>query len=505
MFVVDRPAGLDRRPRRLGAAVASTVLVAGLITLIPGQQANAAAIDPLAYYQIVSRHSGKAVEIAGQSTADGAAVQQWARTGQTNQQFQFVDAGGGYYKLRARHSGSLVDISGASTADGANVVQWPDNGGTNQQFRVVDTDSGYVKLVNRNSGKALEVWDWSTADGGRISQYTDTGGANQQWQLVRTDAPVPTTYAGYLFSYMTGEGSANGEQIYFGLSQGNDPVRWRQLNGGQPVLTSNVGTRGARDPFIIRSPQGDRFYQIATDLRIYGGGNWDAAQRTGSKSIVVWESTDLVTWSAPRLVRVSPDTAGNTWAPEAYYDDSIGQYVVFWASKLYAATDPNHTGSSYNRMMYATTRDFRTFSPAQVWVDKGYSTIDSTLIKHNGTYYRYTKDERSSSQSACGKFILAERSTTVLNRNYSFVRECIGQGSLSQGEGPLVFKSNTENRWYLYIDEYGGRGYIPFSTTDLTTGQWSMVSGYTMPGRPRHGTVLPLTQAEYDGLARRWG
>ncbi|MGX7674111.1 RICIN domain-containing protein [Plantactinospora sp. DSM 117369] len=505
MFVVDRPAGLDRRPRRLGAALASTVLVAGLIALIPGQQASAAAIDPLAYYQLVSRHSGKAVEIAGQSTADGAAVQQWARTGLTNQQFQFVDAGGGYYKLRARHSGSLVDISGASTADGANVVQWPDNGGTNQQFRVVDTDSGYVKLVNRNSGKTLEVWDWSTADGGRISQYTDTGGANQQWQLVRTDAPVPTTYAGYLFSYMTGEGSANGEQIYFGLSQGNDPVRWRQLNGGQPVLTSNVGTRGARDPFIIRSPQGDRFYQIATDLRIYGGGNWDAAQRTGSKSIVVWESTDLVTWSAPRLVRVSPDTAGNTWAPEAYYDDSIGQYVVFWASKLYAATDPNHTGSSYNRMMYATTRDFRTFSPAQVWVDKGYSTIDSTLIKHNGTYYRYTKDERSSSQSACGKFILAERSTTVLNRNYSFVRECIGQGSLSQGEGPLVFKSNTENRWYLYIDEYGGRGYIPFTTTDLATGQWSMVSGYTMPGRPRHGTVLPLTQAEYDGLARRWG
>jgi len=315
----------------------------------------------------------------------------------------------------------------------------------------------------------------------------------------------PSTYVGYLFSYMTGEGSANGEQVYFGLSQGNDPVRWRQLNGGQPVLTSTVGTRGARDPFIVRSPQGDRFFQIATDLRIYGGGDWDAAQRTGSKSIVVWESTDLVTWSAPRLVRVSPDTAGNTWAPEAYYDESIGQYVVFWASKLYAANDPNHTGTSYNRMMYATTRDFRTFSAAQVWVDKGYSTIDSTLIKHNGTYYRYTKDERSPDQSACGKFILAELSTTVLNRNYSFLRECIGQGSISQGEGPLVFKSNTENRWYLYIDEYGGRGYIPFSTTDLATGQWSVVSSYVMPGRPRHGTVLPLTEAEYNRLAQRWG
>ncbi|GLI02540.1 RICIN domain-containing protein [Phytohabitans aurantiacus] len=484
--------------------LASAALVAGAVALVAHSAADAAVIDPSAHYQIVSRHSGKAIEIAGQSTADGAGVQQWATSTQTNQQFQFVDAGGGYYKLRARHSGKLIDVASASTGDGANVVQYGDNGGTNQQFRVVDTDSGYVKLINRNSGKALDVWGRSTADGGRISQYTDNGGTNQQWRLVLVGGGGGGG-GGYLFSYMTGEGTANGEQVYFALSQGNDPTRWRQLGGGQPVLTSNVGTRGARDPYIIRSPQGDRYYQIATDLRIYGNGNWDAAQRTGSKSIVVWESTDLVNWSAPRLARVSPDTAGNTWAPEAYYDESLGQYVVYWASKLYATSDPNHTGSSYNRMMYATTRDFRTFSAAQVWVDKGYSTIDSTLIKHNGTYYRYTKDERSASQSACGKFILAERSTAILNGNYSFVAECIGRGSISQGEGPLVFKSNTEQRWYLYVDEYGGRGYIPFTTTDLSTGQWTMVSGYTMPGRPRHGTVLPLSQAEYDRIQQRWG
>jgi hypothetical protein len=506
MFGHERSSGATLRRRRSVAAVASVALVAGVVALISTQSAQAATIDASAYYQIVSRHSGKAINIVGGSTANGAGVEQRTRsTSQTSQQFQFVDAGGGFYKLRARHSGSLVDISGASTADGANVVQWPDNGGTNQQFRVVDTDSGYVKLVNRNSGKALDVWERSTSDGGRISQYTDNGGANQQWQLVPVGSTPSTTYAGYLFSYMTGEGTANGEQIYFALSQGNDPTRWRTLNGGQPVITSNVGTQGARDPFIIRSPQGDRFFQIATDLRIYGNGNWDASQRTGSKSIVVWESTDLVTWSAPRLVRVSPDTAGNTWAPEAYYDESLGRYVVFWASKLYSTSDPNHTGSSYNRMMYATTTDFRTFSAAQVWVDKGYSTIDSTVIKYNGTYYRYTKDERSASQSACGKFILAERSTTILNPTYSFLRECIGQGSINQGEGPLVFKSNTENRWYLYIDEYGGRGYIPFTTTDLTAGQWSMVTSYTMPDRPRHGTVLPVTQAEYDRIAQRWG
>ena len=491
-----------RRRRRDATRLAVLAVLAAAWTLVP-DGADAAVIDTSAYYQIVSRHSGKAIDISGQSTADGAGVVQWTRSSQASQQFQFVDSGGGYYRLRARHSGKVVDVANRSTADGANIVQWPDNTGTNPQFRVVDTDTGYVKLLNRNSGKALDLWGWSTADGARISQYTDTGGANQQWQLIRVDGPAPA-YAGYLFSFFTGEGTSNGEQVYFGLSQGNDPTRWRQLNGGQPVLTSNVGTRGVRDPFIIRSPQGNRFFQIATDLRIFGNGNWDAAQRTGSKSIVVWESTDLVTWSAPRLVRVSPDTAGNTWAPEAYYDDGLGQYVVFWASKLYSTSDPNHTGSSYNRMMYATTSDFRTFSAAQVWVDKGYSTIDSTLIRHDGTFYRYTKDERGSGSTPCSQFILAERSTTILNRTYSFLSECIGRGTISRGEGPTVFKSNTAERWYLFIDEFGGRGYIPFESTNLASGTWSAVPSFTMPGRPRHGTVLPVTQAEYDRLLQRW-
>ncbi len=316
-------------------------------------------------------------------------------------------------------------------------------------------------------------------------------------------AASTAAYAGYLFTYFKGEGTSSGEQIYFALSRGNDPLRWRELNGGRPVLTSSVGERGVRDPFIIRSADGSRFYQIATDLRIYGNWDWDRAQRHGSKSIVVWESADLVNWSAPRLVRVSPDTAGNTWAPEAYYDETLGAYVVFWASKIYSVNDPNHTGSSYNRMMYATTTDFRTFSPARTWYNPGYSVIDSTVIKHDGTYYRYTKDERGG--ASCGKFITSHTSTSLTSTSWRLQAECIGQGTLSHGEGPLVFKSNTENRWYMFIDEYGGRGYVPFETTDLASGRWTASSSYSLPSSPRHGTVLPVTAAEYDRLEQAYG
>ncbi|GLP65181.1 hypothetical protein TUSST3_18010 [Streptomyces sp. TUS-ST3] len=317
------------------------------------------------------------------------------------------------------------------------------------------------------------------------------------------ELPARQALKGYMFSYFTGEGTSDGEQLYAALSKGDDPMKWRELNDGKPVLTSTLGEKGLRDPFIIRSPEGDKFYQIATDLRIYGNGDWDASQRTGSKSVMVWESTDLVHWTNQRLVKVSPDSAGNTWAPEAYYDSKLGEYVVFWASKLY--DNEAHSGDTYNRMMYATTRDFYTFSEPKVWVDRGYSVIDSTMIQNDGTYYRLSKDERNNTSSTPNsKFIFEEKSDSILNLNWTAVAEGIGKGSMNAAEGPLVFKSNTEEKWYAFLDEFGGRGYIPFETTDLDSGTWTPVADYDLPARPRHGTVLPVTQAEYDRLLRAY-
>lgn len=55
--------------------------------------------------------------------------------------------------------------------------------------------------------------------------------------------------------------------------------------------------------------------EVATDLRLHASLDWDRHQRWGSRSIVVWESTDLVSWGQGRLVEVAPPEAGNTWAP----------------------------------------------------------------------------------------------------------------------------------------------------------------------------------------------
>ncbi|WP_088102972.1 hypothetical protein [Halalkalibacter urbisdiaboli] len=128
-------------------------------------------------------------------------------------------------------------------------------------------------------------------------------------------------YAGYLFTYFKGESEhiVDGEQVYFALSKGNDPLYWQELNGGKPVLTSDLGEKGVRDPFIIRSPLNHTFYLLATDLKIQGNGNWDRAVTEGSKAMMVWESSDLVHWSNERMVYLAPPEAGCTWAPEAIF------------------------------------------------------------------------------------------------------------------------------------------------------------------------------------------
>ena len=141
------------------------------------------AIDPTLTYKIVNRNSIKALQPLGGSTADGANIVQMPYIGAIEQQWQFIDAGGGYYKIKNVNSGKLMDIYGASTADGANNIQWTDNGGANQQWQLIDAGGGYYKIKNRNSGKLLDIMSASTADGAQDIQYYDNGGLNQQWQI----------------------------------------------------------------------------------------------------------------------------------------------------------------------------------------------------------------------------------------------------------------------------------------------------------------------------------
>jgi hypothetical protein len=76
-------------------AVLFALASAAAITVV-ALPAQAVTINTSAWYVIVSRHSGKAIDLYNFSTADAAPIVQWARNDGNQQQWQFVDAGGGY-------------------------------------------------------------------------------------------------------------------------------------------------------------------------------------------------------------------------------------------------------------------------------------------------------------------------------------------------------------------------------------------------------------------------
>lgn len=319
----------------------------------------------------------------------------------------------------------------------------------------------------------------------------------------------------YMFAHFTGtEGRATDEQIYFAVSE--DGVEWDDMReNGDPVLSSDIGDRGVRDPYIIRSPEGDTFYLIATDLSIYYRGGWGNAQATttGSTNLVVWQSNDLVNWSEPRLVDVAGDIpgAGCAWAPEAFYDEDTGNYVVYWAT---ASDESNERGDRMN-VYYATTRDFYTFSEPVLWIDRDNSVIDTTMIQVGDTYYRASGDGQitidKSNSIYDGWETIGTLSGIFDNSGYS--------GAML--EGPEFFKYNEDDwlldedgkpveTWGLMCDQYAqGLGYLPFRTTDIgdmSTDSWSTASDIDFGVlKKRHGSILPITQEEYSRIRTEIG
>jgi hypothetical protein len=315
-------------------------------------------------------------------------------------------------------------------------------------------------------------------------------------------------YEGYAFIYFVNN-TREGENIFVAASNGNDALSWTELNRDQPVLQSQYGTKGLRDPFVLRSHDGGKFYLMATDLSTADGISWDEASRHGSRYLEFWESEDLVNWSEQRHILVSPETAGMSWAPEAYYDDELGTYLVYWSSTLFDETDTEHAGSTYSRILYATTDDFVTFSEAVVWQGNGYSRIDSTVLKEGDIYYRFTLDQAA--WSGCGD-IIQEHSSNLSSQLDSWTLDaaCIGRNAGVGGiEGPSIFKSNPNDvrgeKFYLFVDEAGGRGYIPLETEDIANPSWKVSPEYSLPDSPRHGVVLPITNAELENLKAALG
>ncbi|MYW63035.1 family 43 glycosylhydrolase [Streptomyces sp. SID8379] len=135
-------------------------------------------------YTLTNRASGKCLEVAGSSSADGANVQQYACDGGGNQRWRIQDQGDDTSRLVNVASGKVLDTADCSSADGADLRQWSWLNNTCQRFRFLTTESGgWVRIVNQATGKVADVADCSTADGADVRQWTWLNNNCQQWKL----------------------------------------------------------------------------------------------------------------------------------------------------------------------------------------------------------------------------------------------------------------------------------------------------------------------------------
>lgn len=325
--------------------------------------------------------------------------------------------------------------------------------------------------------------------------------------------------AGYLWTNF--DASEGYEKIFFGYSE--DGLTWEKLNKDaygipQPVLTNDAegSDLGVRDPHLIRSPEGDRYWILGTDLHAEGGGpggsGWD--QLGASQNIVVWESADLVNWSEPRLVYAGFDQAGCVWAPEAIYDKTTGDYVIYWSArdKSKAGTDDNAL-----RVYVCRTRDFNTFSEPQVWLSedrqdgKETNIIDSSIVQdEKGDYYRFSTSDwntivdTSRTLAVDDVFDVSQNPTESKNGNWKRLveRDESGAAGFGRCEGLTVYQL-PDGTWCAMGDN---GGYTAYLTDDLSSGKFEQSKeAKFVDGRFRHGTVVRLSKAEEQRVLEAFG
>lgn len=298
-------------------------------------------------------------------------------------------------------------------------------------------------------------------------------------------------YTGYLFAHFIGE-QKDGEQIYFSVSR--DGLHWQDLNDGKPVLKSGIGEAGARDPFLIRSPWEQKYYLIATDLRIEAGKGWKVAQYEGSRDILVWESENLTDWTGPEAHTIGVEGAGCVWAPEAIYDEEKDAILLFWASMVKLPEDTE----AKQRIYASYTKDFKEFTEPFLFLQKENHVIDSTILHTKEGYYRYTKDETN-------KNICVDFSETLKPEDFREITSAT-LSNLFGVEGPEIFPFNDREEWCLIVDRFAeGKGYLPLVTNNLAGGDFRILSEdefHMGSTKKRHGGILNITEEEYQALSQ---
>lgn len=302
----------------------------------------------------------------------------------------------------------------------------------------------------------------------------------------------------YLFTYFTGNAPEE-EQICYALS--DDGYNFTPLNHGNPVIKSDsIALTGCvRDPHILRCEDGKTFYMVVTDMKSSLG--WSS-----NRGMVLLKSTDLINWqhSTVHFPTKYPKTWGNVirvWAPETVYDKQTGKYMVFYS--LRTSDD-----DSFDRIYYSyVNEDFTDLVGEPVYMfDNGNATIDGDIVynEKDQLYHLFYKSESGRGIfQATAKQLTAEKGKP-LGSQWTKIPGNVEQ-TQENVEGVGVCKSLDGQSWIIMYDCYMNGHYQYCKSSDLKT--FEFVQNTKTEGKftPRHGTIIPITQAEKERLLKEFG
>jgi poly(3-hydroxybutyrate) depolymerase len=124
--------------------------------------------------EVVGSQSGRCLDVANSSTANGTQAQLYDCAGGSNQRWSYTSG-----RQLQVYGNKCLDASGQGTGNGTAVIIWDCNGQLNQQWTV--NANGTVTGVQ--SGLCLDAYGAGTANGTKVILWSCNGGANQQWSM----------------------------------------------------------------------------------------------------------------------------------------------------------------------------------------------------------------------------------------------------------------------------------------------------------------------------------
>lgn len=296
-------------------------------------------------------------------------------------------------------------------------------------------------------------------------------------------------YVGYLFTYFHGN-NKEGEQICFAVSL--DGYNYRALNNDKPVISSEAisETGGVRDPHILRTRDGETFYMVVTDMVSANG--WDS-----NRGMVLLKSNDLVNWTSS-TINIQKRYPGQeqlkrVWAPQTIYDPHADKYMIYWSMK--------HGDDGLDIIYYAYANEAFTDlegEPKQLFFPKdGKSCIDGDIVYKNGIFHLFYKTEGHGNA-------IKKAMTDNLTSGCWIEQPDEKQQTSHSVEGSTVVKLIGEEKYLLLYDVYGRGEYQFCESVDLDI--FKLVDEkVSMDFKPRHGSVIPITQKELEAVTTKWG